>query len=55
MRQHGTALHLDGGRKKSEGEEKEVDFFASITQQEKDAFDNALSPPVKRVFIVVWH
>jgi len=51
MRQHGTALHLDGGRKKSEGEEKEVDFFASITQQEKDAFDNALSAEPQPVLL----
>ena len=41
MRKHGTSLHIDGGRKKSEGEEKEVDFFDSITQEEKDAFNTA--------------
>ena len=50
MRQHGTSLHLDGGRKKSECEEKEVDFFASITQQEKDAFDDALNSQVHVLF-----
>lgn len=44
MRQHGTALHIDGGRKKSESEDKdkEVDFFESIASQGKDAFDSAL-------------
>jgi len=42
MRQHGTALHIDGGRKKSEGEDKEVDFFESIATEGKDAFDTAL-------------
>jgi len=51
MRQHGTSLHIDGGRKKSEGEDKEVDFFESITQQEKDAFDNALDTQPQSVVL----
>jgi len=45
MRRHGTALHVDagGGRKKSEGEQKEVDFFEEeiAGKKEKDAFDAA--------------